>query len=81
MRDHGCTVTGTDLKETVRETIYLLVNARILTKAMQMGEPKFLTDKDIERATSRKKRVYRRRTHIEVLEKAIAFMSLKKNHP
>ena len=53
MRGHGCTVTGTDLKETVRAAIYLLVNARILTKAVQMGGPKFLTDKDIERATSR----------------------------
>jgi len=54
MRGHGCIVTGADLKETVRTAIYLLVNARILTKAMQMGEPKFLTDGEIERATSRK---------------------------
>ena len=54
MRGHGCIVTGADLKETVRTAIYLLVNARILTKAMQMGEPKFLTEGEIERATSRK---------------------------
>ena len=47
-------MTGAAVKETVRAAIYLSVNARILTKAMQMGEPKFPTDGEIERATSRK---------------------------
>ena len=80
MRGHGCTVAGTDLKETVRAAIYLFVNARILTKAMQMGEPKFLTNKAIERAASRKKGLTEENAHWS-MGKIDRFISLQKNHP
>lgn len=52
LRDRGCILLGTNLKETVRTTIYLLVNARNVKKAMQMDEPRFLNDWEIKIATS-----------------------------
>ncbi len=54
MRGHGCIVTGANLRQTVRTAIYLMVNARILAKAMLMGSPKFLTAGELEKSAERK---------------------------
>ena len=48
MRGHGCTVAGRSLRETVKIAIYVMVNARLQTTAMQMGEVKYLTPGEVE---------------------------------
>lgn len=43
MRGHGCTVAGISLEEAVLSSIYLMVNARVQTQSMQLGDVKYLT--------------------------------------
>lgn len=47
MRGHGCTVTGKTLREAVKVAIYVMVNARLQTVAMQMGDVKYLTPGEV----------------------------------
>ncbi len=53
MRGHGCVVSGATLRDAVNTAVYLQVNARQQLLAMQLGEPKFLTPKEVELATLR----------------------------
>jgi ribulose-5-phosphate 4-epimerase/fuculose-1-phosphate aldolase len=43
MRGHGCTVTGTTVRDAVRIAVYLMVNARLQTEAMRLGDVTFLS--------------------------------------
>lgn len=48
MRGHGCVAVGRNIKEAVMLAIYLEVNAKLQMQAMQLGEPKYLTQGEIE---------------------------------
>lgn len=48
MRGHGCVVSGPTLKNAVMTAIYLMINARIQSQAMQLGNPQFLSQKEAE---------------------------------
>ena len=52
MKRHGCVVTGATVEETVMKAIYLQVNAKIQLQAMQIGEPDYLTDIEIQECTA-----------------------------
>ena len=43
MRGHGCTVTGRTVRDAVRIAVYLMVNARLQTEAMRLGDVTFLS--------------------------------------
>lgn len=47
MRGHGCTVVGRSVRDAVRIAIYLMVNARLQTEAMPLGEVRFLSEGEI----------------------------------
>ncbi len=53
MRRHGCVVTGRSIKEAVMIAVYVQVNAKMQTNAMQMGDPDFLTAKEAELCAGR----------------------------
>lgn len=53
MRRHGCVVAGRSLKEAVMIAVYLQINAKMQTDAMQMGDPDFLTAKEAELCAGR----------------------------
>ena len=53
MRGHGCVVAAESLKVTVQTAIYLMVNARIQTDAMKLGENTFLSDGEIAEIQAR----------------------------
>lgn len=55
MRGHGLTVATEALHTVVTTAIYAMVNARIQTTAMQMGEVKFLSEGEIDAAISKAK--------------------------
>lgn len=44
MRGHGCTVVGRSVRDAVRIAVYLMVNARVQTDAMRLGEVRFLSE-------------------------------------
>ena len=44
MRGHGCTVTGKTIRDAVRVAVYLMVNARLQTEAMRLGDVTFLSE-------------------------------------
>ncbi len=44
MRGHGCTVTGKTIHDAVRVAVYLMVNARLQTEAMRLGDVTFLSE-------------------------------------
>jgi HCOMODA/2-hydroxy-3-carboxy-muconic semialdehyde decarboxylase len=44
MRGHGCTVTGRTVRDAVRISVYLMVNARLQTEAMRFGDVTFLSE-------------------------------------
>tara|TARA_B100000242_G_C42594268_1_gene280972 strand:- start:100 stop:423 length:324 start_codon:yes stop_codon:yes gene_type:complete len=52
MKRHGCVVTGATVEETVMKAIYLQVNAKLQLQAMQIGEPDYLTDIEIQECTA-----------------------------
>ena len=52
MKRHGCVVTGATVEETVMKAIYLQVNAKLQLQAMQIGEPDYLTDTEIQECTA-----------------------------
>jgi ribulose-5-phosphate 4-epimerase/fuculose-1-phosphate aldolase len=47
MRGHGCVVAGKTVRDAVRIAVYLMVNARLQTEAMQFGDVTFLSEKEI----------------------------------
>jgi len=44
MRGHGCTVVGASVRDAVRIAIYLMLNARLQTDAMRLGDVCFLSE-------------------------------------
>lgn len=48
MRGHGCTVAGRSIQDAVRVSIYLMVNARLQTESMRLGEVRFLSQGEME---------------------------------
>ena len=49
MRGHGCAVTGRTVRDAVRIAVYLMVNARLQTEAMRLGDVTFLSEGEITR--------------------------------
>jgi ribulose-5-phosphate 4-epimerase/fuculose-1-phosphate aldolase len=47
MRGHGCVVATEALKTAVQAAVYLMVNARVQTEAMKLGDNVFLSDGEI----------------------------------
>jgi ribulose-5-phosphate 4-epimerase/fuculose-1-phosphate aldolase len=47
MRGHGVSVAGTSVRDAVRIAVYLMVNARLQTEAMRLGDVTFLTEGEI----------------------------------
>ena len=47
MRGHGCVVVGRSLREAVFTSIYSEINARMLGKALALGEVTYLSDGEI----------------------------------
>jgi HCOMODA/2-hydroxy-3-carboxy-muconic semialdehyde decarboxylase len=53
MRGHGCVVAGASVREAVFTAVYLQVNARLQLDALRLGEPRYLSPGEVERATKR----------------------------
>jgi len=43
MRGHGCSVVGKTVRDAVRIAVYLMVNARLQTESMRLGDVTFLS--------------------------------------
>ena len=56
MRGHGLTVATEALHTVVTTAIYAVVNARVQTTAMQMGDVKFLSEGEIDEAIRKAKK-------------------------
>jgi HCOMODA/2-hydroxy-3-carboxy-muconic semialdehyde decarboxylase len=54
MRGHGFTAAGRSLQEAVRMSVYLPLNARVLSEARRLGEVKPLSRGEIEAHASMK---------------------------
>jgi ribulose-5-phosphate 4-epimerase/fuculose-1-phosphate aldolase len=54
MRGHGFVAVGRSLPEAVRASVYLPVNARVLSEALRLGEVKSLSPGEIEAYASMK---------------------------
>jgi HCOMODA/2-hydroxy-3-carboxy-muconic semialdehyde decarboxylase len=50
MRGHGATVVGASIKEAVFRAVYATVNAQLQFVAIQLGNPKYLTDEEAVKA-------------------------------
>ena len=55
MRGHGLTVATESLYTAVTTAIYAVINARVQTKAMKMGEVKFLSEGEVDAAIAKAK--------------------------
>jgi HCOMODA/2-hydroxy-3-carboxy-muconic semialdehyde decarboxylase len=44
MRGHGCAVVGKTVRDAVRIAVYLMVNARLQTESMRLGDVTFLSE-------------------------------------
>lgn len=53
MRGHGCVIASQSIKLAVMTAVYTQVNARLQIEAMRLGEPKFLTQGEIDAMTKR----------------------------
>jgi ribulose-5-phosphate 4-epimerase/fuculose-1-phosphate aldolase len=53
MRGHGATVAGRNVRHAVYTSVYLEVNARLQTHAMEMGDIKFLTPGEVDKVAER----------------------------
>lgn len=51
MRGHGAVVGGRTVKEAVMLSVYLQVAANLQAESMRMGDPIYLSDAEIEKAT------------------------------
>ena len=47
MRGHGCAVVGKTVRDSVRIAIYLMINARLQTESMRLGQVTFLSEGEI----------------------------------
>jgi HCOMODA/2-hydroxy-3-carboxy-muconic semialdehyde decarboxylase len=47
MRGHGCSVVGKTVRDAVRIAVYMMVNARLQTEAMRLGDVTFLSEGEI----------------------------------
>ena len=48
MAGHGAVVVGETVQLAVKAAVYLQVNARVLSEALRLGEPRQFTDREIE---------------------------------
>jgi ribulose-5-phosphate 4-epimerase/fuculose-1-phosphate aldolase len=48
LRGHGCVVVGKTIRQAVMSAIYMMVNAKLLTTSLMLGDPIYLTDEEIE---------------------------------
>jgi ribulose-5-phosphate 4-epimerase/fuculose-1-phosphate aldolase len=48
MRGHGCLVVGSSIKTAVMASIYLQVNAKLLSESLGMGEVTYLSPGEVE---------------------------------
>ena len=48
MRGHGCVVVGASIRVAVMASIYLQVNAQLLTESLRMGEVNYMSDGEVE---------------------------------
>jgi ribulose-5-phosphate 4-epimerase/fuculose-1-phosphate aldolase len=48
MRGHGCVVAARGIREAVMIAVYLQVNAKLQMDAMKLGEPRYLTQGEVE---------------------------------
>ena len=53
MRGHGCVVAAQAIKLAVMTAVYTQVNARLQMDALRIGEPKYLTQNEIDTMTRR----------------------------
>ena len=53
MRGHGCVVAGTSIRLAVMTAVYTQVNARLQIEALRLGEPKFMTQGEIDAMAKR----------------------------
>lgn len=51
MRGHGAVVVGENVKQAVVASVYLQVNARLVSEARRLGEPEYLSPGEIERSS------------------------------
>jgi len=51
MRGHGCTIVGDSIEQVVYRAIYTEMNAKLQFQALALGEPEFLNDEEVEKAT------------------------------
>lgn len=51
MRGHGCTIVGDSIEQVVYRAIYTEMNAKLQLQALALGEPEFLNDEEVEKAT------------------------------
>ena len=49
MRGHGCVVTGGSLKAAVMASIYLQVNAQLLSESLRLGDVTYLSPGEVEK--------------------------------
>lgn len=50
MRGHGATVVGASSKEAVFRAVYATINVQLQFVAIQLGNPKYLTDEEAVKA-------------------------------
>jgi len=53
MRGHGCVVAGTSIRLAVMTAVYTQVNARLQIEALRLGEPKYMTQGEIDAMAKR----------------------------
>ena len=51
MRGHGCAIVGDSIEQVVYRAIYTEMNAKLQLQALALGEPEFLNDEEVEKAT------------------------------
>ena len=49
MRGHGCVVAGASVKQAVMASIYLQVNATLLSESLRLGDVKYLSPGEVEK--------------------------------
>ena len=54
MRGHGCAVVGKTVRDAVRIAVYLMVNAKLQTEAMRLGDVTFLSEGEMSGETAPK---------------------------
>lgn len=53
MRGHGAVVAGSNIRNTVMTAVYLQVNAKLQLMTLQLGEPIYLSDAEIDKCFER----------------------------